>query len=130
MGNDEIIINDSNSGEFESKNLKAPFTYFGEMKNGVPDGTGFAVWHGKWEGHTYEGEFKDCNICWGAMNRFYDWIGMQPGESKIGIGGSSFGSFLGKGLIRGQLTKILNSIQGGGFFSVFDLQHIFVDKKL
>ena len=62
MDNDDIIINDSNSGEFESKNLKAPFTYFGEMKNGVPDGTGFSVWHGKWEGDTYKGEFKDCNM--------------------------------------------------------------------
>ena len=86
MDNDDIIINDSNSGEFESKNLKAPFTYFGEMKNGVPDGTGFAVWHGNWEGHTYEGEFKDCNM---HGHGVYTWANgdKYDGEWKEGYRG-------------------------------------------
>lgn len=50
------------TGEFKTKNLNAPFTYTGQIKNGIPYGKGIAKFHDKWEGHTYEGEFKDCNM--------------------------------------------------------------------
>jgi phenylacetate-CoA ligase len=68
--------------------------------------------------------FNDTNSlswAWGAMNRYYEWTGMQIGDGRFDIGGGSLGGYLSKGTIRDVLSKTLKRIQKIEFYPIFDL---------
>jgi phenylacetate-CoA ligase len=68
--------------------------------------------------------YNDANAlswAWGAMNRYYEWTGMQLGEGRFDIGGGSLGGFIKKGGIKDILSKTFRRIQKLEFYPIFDL---------
>ncbi len=99
----------------KSINYSDGSTYYGEVnENGVPHGMGRRVWHGEWEGFSYEGRYKDGEFHgYGKYNYpdggYYEGeydMGKQTGKCVIFFGsGSPLNGALYKGdIVDGQWT--------------------------